>query len=190
MIRCLFDSWYVEYRCRCCRSPCLVGHGEGAAKHRECRDCFSVPQLDRERVDFAVTSLLWAVTAAPLDLPSAASEGKAETARGAASAPSGAEVEANAERGLAPDRAARAHEGGTTGPTENERRSAVAVRSSLSAISETSALPLSRAYRPTHRPIPLQRDWLGGKGAREWPPWGSERAPRPTALNLSRWSHE
>jgi hypothetical protein len=50
----------VEYRCRSCNEWCLLDHTEPAAKYHECRSCYRVPDLDRERVDHRLTSLLWA----------------------------------------------------------------------------------------------------------------------------------
>lgn len=115
---------YIEYQCRSCQLFTLADERADHARYRECPDCFRVPDLRREPVDHRLPSLRWAISTAPLDLTTPQSEGEAEAARGAASAPSGAEAGADAERGLAPDRGARAHEGVPTGTTENERRSA------------------------------------------------------------------
>ncbi|WP_435066262.1 hypothetical protein [Halobaculum sp. EA56] len=114
---------YIEFQCRGCDQLTLTEELTDHARHRECPRCFSIPDLRREPVDYRLPSLRWAIEAAPLDLAPAASEGEADGAGGAAaSAPSGGAPSARAERGLAPDRAARAPEGGPTGPTENERR--------------------------------------------------------------------
>lgn len=114
---------FIEYQCRGCQELTLADDRADHARYRECLSCFAVPDLKRRPVDHRLPSLRWAIATAPLDLTNPQSEGQAEAARGAASAPSGAEAEAGAERGLAPDRAARAHEGVPTGTTENERRS-------------------------------------------------------------------
>ena len=55
------EGWrLVEYRCRSCNDWCLVDHRESAAKYHECRSCHRVPELDQERADHRLTSLLWA----------------------------------------------------------------------------------------------------------------------------------
>ena len=63
-----FQTPYVDYQCRSCRQRCLIPHAHEAAKYHECRDCYAVPVLERDRLDYRNTSLLWAMAAAPLDL--------------------------------------------------------------------------------------------------------------------------
>lgn len=40
-------SAYVAYRCRCCRENCINDHRAARTKYQECKDCFSLPDLDR-----------------------------------------------------------------------------------------------------------------------------------------------
>ncbi len=100
-----------EFHCHSCQELTVVPEDSECVLYRECPDCFRVPALDREPVDLRLRSLLWAIHLAPFSFTATASEGDADAGSGAASAPSGAEASARAERGLAPDRAARAPEG-------------------------------------------------------------------------------
>jgi hypothetical protein len=71
-------SNYVEYQCRSCNSPCLNPRQDDATRHRECKSCVRLPDLQRELADHLHPSLHWA---ADLDLdgrPAVASGGTAE----------------------------------------------------------------------------------------------------------------
>lgn len=39
-------SRLVEYCCKVCREKCINDHRDSCSKHRECRDCHHLPDLD------------------------------------------------------------------------------------------------------------------------------------------------